>query len=377
MPLTLKVYDDFYMKEAIGLGLNVEYWDLTSLFFKPNQNIEDSSHLCSVKKIKSYIEFETKIEDLNNLNSTLFISIMTFEPRISKLYRILTKHNCTLSVFGRNMFPLPEISKNYLILSIYLLKKIFSYVKSLNFILMIKSGRIKKYDIVFLGGTFGWQGIGRVSKKYINNSEIVKVNSDDYDNYLEVKNTKTETSKKYILFLDEYLPLHPDTHLFKIKNVTPEKYYPELCKFFSRIEDQFNMPVIIAAHPKAIRYETEDFFDGRKIIFGETAILTKSANFVLAHDSTSINYPICFNKKILFISSKNIHEGISDVHENTIRYARNLGCDFIWFDDLDKKVNPLKDVSLIKYKSYKYNYQTWPETEKSKTSDIFVEFLKK
>ena len=60
IPLTLKVYNDFYMKEAIDLGLNVEYWDLTSLFFKSNQNIEDSSHLCSVKKIKSYIEFETK-----------------------------------------------------------------------------------------------------------------------------------------------------------------------------------------------------------------------------------------------------------------------------------------------------------------------------
>jgi hypothetical protein len=137
------------------------------------------------------------------------------------------------------MFPLPEISKNYLILSISVLKKIFSYVKSIKFTLMIKSGRIKKYDIVFLGGTFGWQGIGRISKKNINNSEIVKVNSDDYDNYLEVKNTKTETSKKYILFLDEYLPFHPDTQLFKIKNVNRKS---KLYKFSSEFKKEISSP---------------------------------------------------------------------------------------------------------------------------------------
>lgn len=381
LPLTLKVYNDFYVKEAINLGLNVEYWDLTSLFFKPNENIEDSSHLCSVKKLNSYIEFETKIKDLNTLNSTLFISIMTFEPRIGMLYRILTKYNCTLSVFGRNMFPLPENSKNCRLFLMELLKKIYlkklySYMKSLNFILMIKRGRIKKYDIIFLGGTFGWQGIGRISKKSISNSEIVKVNSDDYDNYLEVRNTNTEKSEKYILFLDEYLPLHPDTQLFKIKNVTSENYYPELCDFFSRVENQFNMPVVIAAHPKAIRYKTENFFDGRKIVFDETANLTEACDFVIAHDSTSINYPICFNKKILFISSKSIQDGISYVHENTIRFAKILGCQFTWFDKFEKKVPPPKDVSLTKYKSYKYNYHTWLETEETKTSDIFINFLK-
>lgn len=379
-PLTYKIYADFYMKEATDIGLDVEYWDLTNIFFKSEHDMEDSSHLCKTKKLNSYKEVDKQINEIKNISSTLFISIMTFEPRISRLYQILTKNNCILSVFGRNMFPVAEnvLKKQKLIRKIKKVKfiSLINYYKSKRFNIKIKKGKIKKYDIVFMGGTLGWKGIGRISEKDIESSEIVKVNSDDYDTYLKLKKNVPSILEDYILFLDEYLPLHPDVKLFKIKNVKPENYYPELCRYFDRIEKQFSMPVIIAAHPKAIRYKTEDFFEGRKVVFGKTVNLTEHSNFVLAHDSTSINFPVVFGKKIQFISSKNIMEGIISVHENVVSFSNYLGCNYQWFDEEAGRVELIDEINILKYDNYKYNYQTWKETENMMTSKIFINFLK-
>lgn len=377
MPLTYKIYNDFYMKEVEDIGVTVEYWDITTLFFKDSTSMEDSSHLCTIKKIKTYKEIDKDIKEIKNISSTLFVSIMTFEPRISRLYQILTKNDCVLSVFGRNMFPLAEnnLSKINFIKKIKL-SSVIKYIKSKNFKNKIKSGKIKKYDIVFMGGAKGWQGIGRISKNDISTSEIVKVNSDDYDTFLKMKSNKSFIFNNYILFLDEYLPLHPDTQLFNIGNVAPEKYYPELCSYFDRVEEQFKKPIIIAAHPKALRYKTEDFFGGRKVVFDNTVNLTQNADFVLAHDSTSINYPIAFGIKIHFITSKNIMNGINSVHRNVISFSKSLGCNYQWFDNDNEIVELVEDIVKEKYENYKYNYQTSIETENISTKEIFIKFLK-
>jgi hypothetical protein len=376
MPLTVKVYNDFYMKEAIGLGLNVEYWDITDVFFKNKYNMEDSSHLCPTKKISSYKEIGNEVKKIENLTSTLFISIMTFEPRISKLYRILTKHNCTLSVFGKNIFPVPEniFQTNKLTTTINF-RNVISSIKSKWFERKINKGKIKKYDIIFQGGTLGWKGIGRVSEKDFEATEIVKVNSDDYDSYLKIRKDPPFIKEDYIMFLDEYLPLHPDTKLFNIKNIKPEDYYPELCSFFDRVEQQFNMPIVIAAHPKALRYKTEDFFGDRKVVFDKTANLAGKAHFVIAHDSTSINYPVAFGKKIHFISSKNIRDGINIVHKRVICFSNYLGCNWQWFDNDDDGVDLIRKINALKYENYKYNYQTWEATENTSSRELFINFL--
>jgi hypothetical protein len=229
---------------------------------------------------------------------------------------------------------------------------------------------------VFMGGSLGWTGIGRVTQKDFETSVIVKVNSDDYDSYLKLKKEPPFISEDYIMFLDEYLPLHPDAKLFKIKNVKPEDYYPELRKYFDRVEKQFNRPVVIGAHPKALRYKTEDFFGGRKVVFDKTVNLAANAQFILAHDSTSINYPVAFRKKIHFISSKNIRDGINSVHRRVICFSDYLGCNFQWFDEEKEKVELVDEISVVKYDNYKYNYQTWKETEDTLTSEIFINFLK-
>jgi hypothetical protein len=377
MPLTAKIYSDFYMKEVSDAGLRVEYWDITALFFKDSCSMEDSSQLTNTKKFKTYDELENAISTEESLSEVLFVSIMTFEGRISRLYQLLTKYNCNLSVFGRNMFPLPSRPKSLLgTLGRIKTASFLNYFRFKRVLKLIKKGKIKKYDIIFQGGEQGWKGIGRVGFNAIKDAEIVKVNSDDYDAFLLLKNEKETATEQYILFLDEYLPLHPDTVLFKIKNVKAEDYYPELNSYFDRVEKQFGMPVVIAAHPKAIRYEDEDFFCGRKVVFNQTALLTKDAFFVLAHDSTSINYPIAFGKKIHFITSENIMNSINGVHRNVLNFANYLGCNCQFMNNNDESINLIEILPVEKYNQYKYDFQTSIETENNLTVDIFIDFFK-
>lgn len=378
MPLTKKIYSDFYMQEVIDAGLSVEYWDITPLFFKENSYLENSSNLINTKVFNSYLEIEEQIKLEPILSKVLFVSIMTFEGRVKKLYQIFTKYNCILSVFGRNMFPVASRPRTaFGILKRFRFSYVLNYIKLRRLVKLLKQGKIKKYDYAFIGGDLGWQGIGRVTEDDLIHTKKIKVNSDDYDNYLLLKDKKFAVEHEYILFLDEYLPLHPDTILFNIKNVKAEDYYPLLNKYFDRVEKQFNMPVIIAAHPKAARYKNEDFFSGRKVVFNETAQLTNSAYFVLAHDSTSINYPICFNKKIHFITSKSIMSGIEEVHRNVIHFANYLGCNYQIMDNVDEKINLIEALPNKNYDNYKYSFQTSTETELKLTKDIFIEFLTK
>ncbi len=375
-PLTQKVYNDFYFNEIESIGLKVEYWDVSSLFFKTIPGVEDSSFLTKTIKFNTYKEIEEQLKSERSLDKCLFISIMSFDQLIIKLYKLLTKYNCNLGVFGRNVLPFGA-NTNMSILD-YLkkinIKRISNFIKFKLLLKYLKSGKIKKYDYVFLAGNYGWRGIGRINQTDINNSIKININSDDYDACTMLSN-KIESTNKYILFLDEYLPLHPDTILLGIKTIKPNDYYPELNKYFDFVEKKYGLPVIIAAHPKALKYHDKNYFNGRQVLFNQTAALTKDALFVIAHDSTSVNYPIYFNKKIHFITSNNIMNDIAEVHWNTLNFAKYLGCNYQYFDNYNDVFNIVEELPISNYEQFKLDFHTSPETENKKTVDIFLNFL--
>lgn len=375
-PLTQKVYNDFYFNEIESIGLKVEYWDVSSLFFKTIPGVEDSSFLTKTIKFNTYKEIEDQLKSERSLDKCLFISIMSFDQLIIKLYKLLTKYNCNLGVFGRNVLPFGA-NTNMSILD-YLkkinIKRISNFIKFKLLQKYLKSGKIKKYDYVFLAGNYGWRGIGRINQTDINNSIKININSDDYDACTMLSN-KIESMNKYILFLDEYLPLHPDTILLGIKTIKPNDYYPELNKYFDFVEKKYGLPVIIAAHPKALKYHDKNYFNGRQVLFNQTAALTKDALFVIAHDSTSVNYPIYFNKKIHFITSNNIMNDIAEVHWNTLNFAKYLGCNYQYFDNYSDVFNIVEELPISNYEQFKLDFHTSPETENKKTVDIFLNFL--
>lgn len=378
IPLTAKIYEDFYLQQVMAAGIAVEYWDISKLFFADVSQLEDSSHLCTTLHFTSYYQLEEKISSVDR-DCTLFISIMTLDGGQKKLYRLFTKYNCTLGIIGRNMFPQYSFKRKSLferLLSVTP-SKLMTFIDNKFLARDMWCGKIKGYDIVFLGGRYGWQGIGNIRKEQLMRAENIKINSDDYDIYLKLRESKDRIIEgEYILFLDEYLPLHPDVELLKMNIITPEEYYPQLNAYFDRVEKLFGMPVVIAAHPKALLYKEKDFFNGRSVYFGMSAILSKDACFVLAHDSTSINYPVAFGKRLHFITSEKLAEKNKSIHLNIINFAKYLGCNVQYFDRPDESVNVVEEVNTEKYTIYKYDFQTSLETENTLSESIFINYLK-
>jgi hypothetical protein len=108
----------------------------------------------------------------------------------------------------------------------------------------------------------------------------------------------------YCVFLDEFVPFHPDYPRYNYTYpCTADQYYPLLCRFFDDVEKRTGVTVIIAAHPRSEYDKHPDYFGGRKVIKGATPHLVRHAEFVMAHMSTSISSAVIFKKPMIFIDA--------------------------------------------------------------------------
>ena len=84
--------------------------------------------------------------------------------------------------------------------------------------------------------------------------------------------------------------------------MTPEEYFPRICRFFDFIEEKYGYRTVVAAHPRAHQGELDIHYGGRKVIFQETAELVRNSDLVFVHNSMAINFAVLFNKPMTFIT---------------------------------------------------------------------------
>lgn len=132
-------------------------------------------------------------------------------------------------------------------------------------------------------------------------SEVVWAHSFDYDEYLLARSRPNETDERMCVFLDEYVPLHPDNTAANLSRVPMERYYEQMREFFDHVEKNCGMRVVIAAHPRSHYEELPGIFGERPVIRGKTVDLVKNAGFVIAHQSMSLNFAVLFEKPLIFV----------------------------------------------------------------------------
>ena len=151
----------------------------------------------------------------------------------------------------------------------------------------------------------------------------------DYDEYL--LNEKFASNKKnyyfkknFAVFIDAPSPLvNHDALIPGISSpLTAEKYFPSLRNFFDIIENQLNLEVIIAAHPRSSHSDRPDYFGKRKVIYNLTVDLIKNSKLVINRNSTAINYAVIYKKSIIFHTSNEILD--HDVMNGQINSMANL-----------------------------------------------------
>lgn len=364
-----KIETDFYMDALILQGFTVEYWDLTKMFF-PDVKFGGEVERTYIRKFSNYKELNDAIlaQDIKN---SFFVSIITFEGKVVKLHRMLTKHKCYLIFFARGGLPSFSEKKS-------LLRKVIDNYRNYLRIDRIKVklwheigniykqvGLVKNYDLVFAAGTVE-------ESRYMGLSKVIPINHFDYDNYLCIKkNPNRLISNDYCVFLDDNLVYDTDFKILNIKTVGPTSYFKSIQTFFDRIEKYFNLIVVIAAHPKA-QYQGSEF-GNREIINGKTGELVNDCHFAIAHYSTSISYPVMFKKPIIFIYTPDMKK--KSYFKAISNFANVLNQPLFNIDSTHTEDFVLKQLDTDKYEEYKLKYITSLKSESEYSRDIFLKHM--
>ena len=372
LPLTKKIEEDFYLSKLVDRGFEVKYLDVADIFFK-NLTISDTIERDYIIKINNYKDLKIF---LKNNNDAIYSIIITYELRVLKLYRLFKKYHIKTMFFARYGLPIYS-NKNIFHKILALIKKpskIYNILKYFFAKIFVLFGYVKLYDVVFTAGEL----IKNNFKKHVN--KIVEINYFDYDKYLEIKDKDDKRLKnnKYCVFLDEYLPYHPDLIMFNVPSLEPVNYYKSMNNFFDLIEKIFNIEIVIAAHPKADY--TKNIFNGRQIYKYKTAKLVKNSEFCFSHMSSSICFPIFFNKPLFFLCTNEYKM----IYKNNylpfiIEMGNILGRQVFNISDIDDKFDFNKfdmNVNYELYSNYIYSYFTTNKSKNIQSIDILEKFLK-
>ena len=311
-PFNQRDFQRFGVELLLENGFNVGVWDLSNILnphltknYQPPDPIDWPG--CKIFNNK-----KVALEKMRNLPSATFIiNFISYSPKSYCVYRAISASQAEYAVFMAGAIPSPfmGISKR---------GRILSYLKRPG---KVSGGKLVNYiaNYSFYHSPFTWLGLkpaslilagGKECLVYpypVNKStEILWAHTLDYDLYLKEKNVPA-TERPIAVFLDEYLPFHPDYIYAGIQApITADGYYPLLNRFFSLAERELGLKVVIAAHPRSHYEKPPDYFEGREWVRGKTIRLVRESRLVLAHASTALSFANLFHKPVMFLTSSDL-----------------------------------------------------------------------
>lgn len=356
MPLSDKVERDWYIADLRRSGVPVEYWDVTALLF-PGTPFQESLPREFATRVADYQSLDALLA-AQNASATNYLMLVNFEPRFSRLYRMLTRHGCRLLFFEWGNFPIRSRSRQGKLARLFRepAKFVSSVREKIGAAVSAKLGLLKPFDVVFAAGSAS-------AAMHPRTPRIVPVNLCDYDNYILAKEKPRLVAGRFAVFLDINLAFQTDIRIVGWEYVSAERYTASLNRYFTLLEQEYGVEVVIAAHPKA-DYRP-DYFQGRKILKGATPELVRDAEFVISHHSTSISYAVLNRKPLQFIYTDDMARIYADTIVGWLHdFAEYLHAPVLNIDhvtDPDDVTVPEPDPE--RYNSYKYNYLTSRESE--------------
>ncbi len=361
-PLNNRAKQNLCIDSLINERYSFQFWDLSNIIH-PGISFNNEISEPYSKVINSISDLEENIEKQDIKSTLFFIDILSrWENR--ELFLLFKTYGCTMigiDLYASGTFPMP--------LSIRL-KSLFHSnpfkVVKINYYRF----RYKRY--IKAHGVEKYQKILTTNQKLPSNELYQKVNFYDYEESRK-PDAGAIVDDKYILFLDQYFPLHPDTAKIKLNHKKQsEIYLKELNRFFDRIEEKYGQKVVIALHPKSL-YTNSDF-GGRTAIKGESKNLVKYSQFVLMHYTLSISYMVLYNKPLLFLYSHNIKRLYRSSYLMIKSLAMFFEAPLINLSREEPIPEPI--LPLKKYKEYKYSYLTNPEIENITNSELILKTIK-
>lgn len=343
-PFTKRREQLFYINRLIADGFSVQIWD-ASPFFPADNNLVDIIREDYIKRVYNTEELENLLTTID-IPSTFFIVESAWIDCSRPIYRILKKHKCFIARFDFYSNVIQFSSRKWGQRGV--LRIVYHICKYLNNQLKTT---IKKYK---------WYGIKFDVYLSPKKTEGVTggINHPDYNDY-KFKMEAPIIKKKYIVFCDQYFPLHPDILRFT-SNVNAARYYSQMRVLFDYIEEETGLPIIIACHPKS-NYSGQEFGD-RTMIKYQTRNLVVNSEKVIFHTTNSLSYSVMANKEVLCVYTDDF-KSYPAGYQLLSGIKKVLGIHTYNLDSVN-----LSDIYFEKYnkelrESYIYNYLTTKETE--------------
>jgi hypothetical protein len=134
---------------------------------------------------------------------------------------------------------------------------------------------------------------------------LIRAHNFDYDIYLDLLRSTHADGDRYAVFIDQDYCFHPEyVYQGVVPLITPERYFPAVCKALRAISRTLNLEIRIAAHPRSTYQERGlNCFDGFSLEYGRTGELVKNCSVVVCHDSTAIQFAVLFGKPAIFLTT--------------------------------------------------------------------------
>jgi hypothetical protein len=386
-PFNQRDFDRFGIEILRRNSFNVEIWDISSCLNKVCKDKlgKNCTHYAQdIRIFKEKAEIVNAISLLDNhciINCFVEYSLRTFF-----IYRAISKYHIRYCVLGMVSFPNPTpIQTHRVERAISILKKgsslkiheIIQHILNKILLDFYFVFGIEPASIILLAGE---KSSGKPVHPVNETTSRLWTHMLDYDIFLKQKNEHDESFKNKGVFLDQYLPRHPDFINLGISfSFSPDDYYPKLCNFFKKLEKKIDSDIVIAAHPRSDYGDSTDCFCGRSIIKGKTDLIVKEALFVIAHTSTAINFAVLYNKPIIFITTTELQKMISGKNLTGLyiqAIASELGKKPIDIDNISHvKCDDEMKINEDAYRRYKNLYIKKEGTPEKPVWEIFSSYL--
>jgi len=366
-------YDRFGIDLLINNGFVVEVWDFTP-FMHPGCNREIDAE---IKEYKGYFQYFNKKNTISAIlcldQNCYVVCLVGYCFNSLAIYKALSVRKLKYAVLMALVLPPINSVKRKRIIIAKTKKSIFLIVFNYIFIrIPFYFLGISPVSIILAGGEKS------TSYKYPTNNktEILWGHTLDYDIYLRNKNNSISVDSNTAVFLDSYLPFHPDFIRIGMKHpITANEYYPLLCKCFSVVERLYGVTVVIAAHPRSEYKEQSDYFGGRRIVKNKTIDLVRDSKFVLSHASTAINYAVLFEKPIIFLTTDKLEKSFTALSvDSMVNYLQGIKINID--HDYEESLRNELIVNKSAYSKYKNDYIKRCDSPETQFWQIFAKCIK-
>jgi hypothetical protein len=361
----------FCINELISSGFNLEYWNMSQYFY-PGMVWVDEVIESYCFKINSLEALKNKLNNIVIKDYVFFIKVRDIWKN-RKFHKILKIFNC-YTIWIKPYVVLDFLNRNKK-------EKIFDFLimKNKEKIKMIINYLYNKlYQIYCKVNNIHYNVEMSPRPKFKKGVKSIIINSFDYEQDLLNKTQVSLVDFKYAVFLDQYFPLHPELihyHNMKYSEKDAKVYLNIMCNFFNMIEKQFEIKVIIAAHPKS-EY-TEFDFGNRHIYKYVTNQLVQHAEFTISHGSGSLSFAAIWHNPLILCYTNEYKDKEKEGYRKIKWYKKYFKAPLINIEESinSKSYLPTPYIDIKACDNYKYNYLTKPEIEKKTNKEIIIQYL--